>query len=119
MTVPSQDAPPVFATQAGTDYNIEFPAGPITMSLNGSVDPATLDTNYVLACRIPIIGTINLGNGQGNLKDGITNTFNMQIISGSTTLYENDGWMCMKYDLTILGAPTKSDVRLVPLPQTD
>ena len=94
MTEPSQDAPPVFATQAGTaDYNIEFPVGPVNLSLNASVDPATLDTNYELACRIPIISTIKLANGQGNLKDGITNTFNVQIISGSTTLYENHDWM--------------------------
>jgi len=100
------------------DFDVEFGLGGVTFIERGSVDPATCNISSTLSARIPIVGTFQLANLNGNLVDGVTSTFGISgVLSGTIKDYYNNGYLTADITATIFGsAYGPTTIKLLPLP---
>ncbi|KAJ7034615.1 hypothetical protein C8F04DRAFT_956267, partial [Mycena alexandri] len=84
--------------------------------LNGYID-AALALKAVLSVRIPILGTLQLSNVNGNLADGIAVTFNTAVVNGNAKFYISNKWLYINLSAVVFGqAHGPMDFQLIPLP---
>lgn len=86
--------------------------------LSGYIDLASLEISARLSVRIPIIGTYQLAEVKGNLKDGVSVQFGISgILSGKATFFIRDGWLTLDLSATVFGSTYGPiSIRLLPLP---
>ncbi|KAK7026030.1 hypothetical protein VNI00_015748 [Paramarasmius palmivorus] len=110
--------PPVFGDVKGRyNIDIEIPIGPIILELKGYIDLGNLDADIYAYIKVPIFGTYQVGELKGNLKTGISISVGIPgILSGTITLYAKDGWLWIKFSLTIFGKTYTAEFKLIPIP---
>ncbi|KAJ7772398.1 hypothetical protein B0H16DRAFT_1305251 [Mycena metata] len=78
---------------------------------------AALAMNATLSVRIPILGTLQLSNVNGNLADGIAVTFSTSVVNGNAKFYISNNWLYINLSAVVFGtAHGPMAFQLIPLP---
>ncbi|RPD79618.1 hypothetical protein L226DRAFT_254870 [Lentinus tigrinus ALCF2SS1-7] len=100
------------------DALIQVPVFIVVLKFRTSIDTSTLDADVGLSIGVPLFGDVEIGEKQGNMRDGIIFSLDVPLVaSGSVTIFINsDDWFHVKLSLNVVGQDFDADLALFPIP---
>lgn len=86
------------------------------IQFKGWIDTSTLTCDISVYYKFPIFPAIYLGKLQGDLKEGVTLSVDIDVFKGRLRLYIKERALWVDYAVNILGNKFEGSTKLIPLP---